>query len=285
MTEKYLGQFDKWEKGTKEVNGVETEVIYGFKGENKKVIAMNIEVEGKMRMTRVGEYTDAAVFSYYTVILPEYSSEGRFSVTDKTSQILLGEPEGAKDVNIWNSLAKQLGFATAAEARDFVMIKNGGKLRFKVAYGERNKATDKSPMTDLPYEANFNLPIEIRTIITKADYENIPQEFMENMIHSKYDTDPKEGVIHSSLFWTKPNGQIVIYSISTYAEYYGMTNLETMPKKYIPYVNDELREHIAEKILTPIQLIENGILNKSTFPRLSNYLVEIDGLTFKDPSQ
>lgn len=286
MTEKYLSKFASTEEGIKQVNGVDTNVIFGIEADGtKKVIAMEMEIDGEMRMTRVGEYIDKAGISYYTYIEPKYSSEGRFSVTDKTSQILFGEPDGVNDVNMWNSLAKQLGFATAEEARDFVMIENGGKLQFNVPYGEREGANTKSLMTKLPYTADFNLPVEIKTIITKAEFDEIPDEIKVNLSHTKWEMDNEEGFLKARLFWVKENGQIEIYVVNTSVEVYKLLDPNKFSENNKKYINEDLRKLVATEILTAVDLIDDGQFNQATYDRQLRSILEIDGLTFKGTSQ
>jgi hypothetical protein len=282
------GQF---EYGVKQVNKTDTKVIYGIKSdETKQVVAMEIEIDGQMRMTRVGEYivkdSEGNEHSFYTYIDPKWSSTGIFSATDRTSKGIVGMPEGKNDANMWNSLAHQLGFATPEQAFEHVMVKNNGIANFKVAYGFRRKATDVSKMKMLEYPANFNLPIEIRTIMTAKEYDSLPDEIRNNLIQTDFGINNEEGVKFGYLLWTKPNGQIVIYSISTTAEYWVYNNdSHTLTETDRKTITDFYEDQIVYAIFDSMGMMVSGKSNLRSYARQSRNFLEIDGLNFKDPSQ
>ncbi len=290
ITEKYLGQFDKWEKGTKEANGVETDVIYGFKGEIKKVIAMNIEIDGEMRMTRVGEYTDEAGFSYYTVMGKfgeiDGSMGGRFNVTDATTEKLFKIDPNKNIVNIWNSLASQWGL-TPEQARDRVMIDNKGFAKFNVAVGiPESNGNFPSKSYGLPNEVDFNLPVEIITIATHEAFDALPNDLKKNLIYDheirrisqEGDGDP----IIGGLVWVRPDGTLQIISVGTPVGHWGYLNPESLKEDVRTGTNKYLKEHIVPQLLLAVDLISNpsapvprnGV--NAYFSQMNN-IFEIDG--------
>ncbi|WKZ25746.1 MAG: hypothetical protein QY322_00310 [bacterium] len=291
MTDKYKNQFETFEYGVKQVNGVDTKVIYGIKSdETKQVIAMEMEIDGQMRMTRVGEHIvkdgEGNDHSFYTYIDPKWSSTGIFSVTDRTSKGIVGMPEGKNDANMWNSLAHQLGFATPEQAFEHVMVKNDGIFNFKVAYGVRSDPYATSKMKSLEHPANFNLPIEIRTIMTADEYNSLPDEIKNDLIN---DQKSKNTIVDSTfgyLLWTKPNGQIVIYSISTAAERWGYNNdSHTLNDSDRKMITDFYEAQVVYRIFDSMGMMVAGKSNLRSYARQSRNFLEIEGINFKDPSQ
>lgn len=277
MTEKYLGQFDKWENGTKEVNGVETDVIYGFQGETKKVIAMNIEVNGEMRMTGVSETTvydkENNSHDIYVYIDPNWSASddddprgpdekrGRVTVTEATATMLFGKPENPDTPVFWNALAQQMGLSVD-KTIDLVMRENNGITNFKVPVGERQKITFNSDMTKLPYPANLNKPIAIKVIFSKDDYNRLPEEIKEKRSVITYEREGEEyGQFEGRLLWTDSDGQINIYCIITTIEvYFGLD-----PNGYGkdgPSLSTETQKAVSKISYSLFDLIGDGKENK-----------------------
>jgi hypothetical protein len=291
MTEKYLSNFEKTEEGVVAVNGLDTNIIYGVKADGTKlVIAMEMEVNGKMEMTRVGEYKDEKGFSYYVAMGQvgevDGSIGGRFNVTDSTAEKIFAIDESKNAVNIWNSLASQWGL-TPEQARDRVMIDNKGFAKFDVAVGIPTSNADfPSKSSSLPNEVNFNLPVEIITVATHNDFDALPGELKDNLIYDheirrisqEGDGDP----IIGGLVWVKPNGQLQIVSVGTPVGHWNYLHPEENSKEKSAGTNKYLKEHIVPQLLLALDLISNPSApvpsnGVNAYISQINNLLEIDG--------
>lgn len=301
ITERYIKQFESIETGKKTINSKETDVFYGVKKDGTKtVIAMEIETDREMRMTRVGEYTDEAGFSYYVMMdkTPKIdgSMGGRFNVTDDTAKKLFKIDTEKGAVNIWKSLGRQWGISPEA-ARDKVMIDNNGIAHFDVAVGiPTSNAKYPSKSESLPYPVNFNLPIKVNAIATVEDYNDLPDEIKRLLIvdlglykDSGGSIDAKNGdllgggSIFGSLIWASPDGQLTIYSVSTAIEHFKVLTPEKMDKDKTQFVNSYLKECINTMVGLSLDMLSkpNGDIPSVSFKSLYYTqllnLFEVDG--------
>jgi len=273
MTEKYLNRFEKWETGTKLVNGVDTNVIYGVKEDGtKKVIAMEIEINGELRMTTVSETVvydkENNPHGLYVYIDPNWNGadpddgqrRGRFYVNENTASMLFGKPEDPNAPVFWNALAQQLGLSVD-NTIDLVMRKNDGEISFNVPVGERSKISSPSEMIKLPFPANLNKPIAIRRIFSSADYDRLSIEIKEKRSVITYEREGEpQGQFAGKLLWTDNNGQLIGYCIlNTIEIYFGLD-----PEKYDDGngLNIDSAKGLSKQMYSMFDLIGDGKANK-----------------------
>lgn len=281
ITDKYLGQFESTESGVKTINDVETKVIYGIKEDGtKQVIAMEMEINGEIRMTGVSETAvldkDGNSHNLYVYVDPNWNASdpdddrsldkkwGRFNVNIDTANILFGKPEDPKAPLFWNALAQQMGVTTDS-AIDTVMNKNEGIINFNVPIGERKKITYNSEMTKLPYPVDLDKPVAIRVVFSQADYERLPQEVKEKRSAITYEQEGEQyGLFDSRLAWTEPNGQLTIYSIYTgYEVFDGLDPLRYGNKG--SFLSSEAAKTVSKQIYSIFDLIGDGVQNKVNY--------------------
>ena len=287
MTKKYTDRYESLEEGVKQVNDVDTNVIYGIKKDGSKhVVAMEIETEGKMRMTRVGEYTDESGFSYYVVMGKigeiDGSVGGRFQVDENAAKKLFEIDDNKNIVNIWNSLASQWGL-TPEQARDRVMIDNGGFAKFNVAVGiPTSNASWPSKSYGLSNEVNFNLPVELIAVATKEEYEALPEGVKSRLVYSHRALEAPEQAIIGGLVWVKPNGQLQIFSVGTPVGHWNYLNPDENSREKREGTNKYLKEHIVPQFLLALDLVSNPSApvpsnGTNAYLSQSSNVLEIDG--------
>lgn len=274
MTEKYLNRFESTENGTKAVNGVDTNVIYGIRANGEKhVIAMEIEIDGEMRMTRVGEYTDEAGFSYYTYIDPKNSVEGRFAVNGETSKRMF---DYEQSVNIWKSLGQQWG-KTPEQARDYAMVQKGGIVNFNTPVRDFSVG-GWYPFRYESITVNFNLPIEIAVNMTNEGFNSMPTDIKKRMLFGSDFTDrdvkfdPETGdiinkdiFISSSLIWVNSKGALVIVAYDTASlERPALLNPSIVKQSEYGELKSKLNDLIASSIMVNIHFLGNRNLSVPT---------------------
>ena len=253
FTNDYLAKFENIREGTKDVAGENKKVIFGIDVKTKKEQVIGMEMDGQM--VRMGEWIDSEGRSFYAYIPNGFDIGQRIGVISKTPEILLGTENKPLSVNLFKSIGEQWGMIPEeAKAKIFA---DGGIANFQVPtapeVGSELAKDDYAVVwTDLPYPANFNLPIEIITIESFERFESLDVELKNIIVTDKKYLRESE-VLNGRLLWVKPNGQIQIIAVAS-----GISSttwvLNPKPSEE-KYVTEFIRKSSSWKILETINLI------------------------------
>ena len=255
FTNDYMAKFDNIREGTKDVAGEKKKVIFGTDLETKVEQVIGMEMDGQM--VRMGEWVDSEGRSFYAYIPNGFDIGQRIGVTSKTSEILFGTEDKPLSVNFFKSIGKQWGM-TPEEAKAKILA-DGGIANFKVPIApvpgsELAKDDYAVVWKDLPYPANFNLPIEIIAIEDVNKFDKLDQKFRDSRVTTR-EAEKELGISEGWLMTTKENGQIVIVSFSTGIE---ITPWVLNPKPdETKYVIEFIRGTVGCDILNSLDLIGN----------------------------